>query len=222
MNRVIRIILTSCLIVLVGCGEIQPYLSANINSFSTITPTTIKGPVYVIANPPEAQETLEFKSYKGKLEQRLATNGFPATSDPDKAKFIAHFYYAIDDGQTVTSTYSVPIFGQTGGGTSMHSGTVYSSGGIGSFSGTTYSAPTFGVVGSSTGTSVGTVYNRIVRLDIYQLENGRQGEKVFESKAVSTGSCGALSEVIDEILDATFQNFPDTNGVVDVNSQANC
>ena len=205
---------------IVGCGP-QPRVETNVDSFTTITPLSGKGSVFVVANPADLSESIEFKTYKGKLEDQFFQQGYSKAQLASSADFVVHLYYSIDDGQTITSTYSVPMWGQTGGGTASHSGTVYG-GGSASYSGTTYSFPTYRVVGSTTGTSVNTLFSRIVRIDMFELNEGVQGEKVFEAKAVSKGRCGSMSEVIDEILTGVFQQFPNTRVLVEIPGEFNC
>ena len=217
-----RLVVTLVMIFgIVGCGP-QPRVKTNVDSFTTLTPLSEKGSVFVVANPADLSGSIEFRSYKSKLEDQFLKQGYSRAQSSSSANFVVHLYYSIDDGQTITSTYSVPIWGQTSGGSASHSGTVYGGGGSASYSGTTYSAPTYGVVGSTTGTSVNTLFSRIVRIDMFELNKGVQGDKVFEAKAVSKGTCGSMSEVIDEIFTGVFQQFPNTRGLVEIPGEFNC
>ena len=127
---------------------------------------------------------------------------------------IAH----IDAGKTTTHVGSTPIYGQTGGGTTYQSGTgsAYGSGGYayGSYSGTSYTMPTFGVVGSRTYSYNVTTYTRNLAMDIVIREslNTKTPKKVYEARVISKGSCGQIAQVMDEILEALFQEFPGESG----------
>jgi hypothetical protein len=54
------------------------------------------------------------------------------------------------------------------------------------------------------------------------LENSSTGKIIYESKATSTGSCGLIGEVIDEIAEAIFQKFPSGSGQVKIEGKFNC
>ena len=49
-------------------------------------------------------------------------------------------------------------------------------------------------------------------MDIYSKINGDEPKKVYEAKISSSGSCGMLNEVIDEIIAALFLDFPGNSG----------
>ena len=141
------------------------------------------------------------------------------------ADYIAFVSYGIDGGTEQTGVTSTPVYGQTGGGTTYSSGTVSSySGGYGSYSGTSYTMPTYGIVGSSTSSYSYTTYKRSLALDIVEAATVEDGEpvKVFEGRLTSSGSCGIMREVIDEMIEAIFTDFPNANGKIVIPSKANC
>ncbi len=164
---------------------------------------------FVIA-PTEAQKgSIEFSTYANRISQKLAAYGWLRSDrDPDYVVFVS---YGIGDGQTVSG--SMPIYGQTGGGTSYTSGTVRSSyGGHGTYSGTTYTQPTFGQTGSIPYTQ--TQYSRTLLITILDDKASQKGNpvKVFEGRVTSRGSNSDVATVMPNMIEALFNKFPGTSG----------
>jgi len=182
-----------------------------------------RGSIFVVAADANVNSSLEFQSYKTKIEVKLITTGYTIAQSVEEANFIAMVSYGIDNGKT--SIVSTPIFGQTGGGTTYSSGTVYGAGSSASYSGSSYTMPSYGVVGSST--SSVTQYTRAVAIDIVEAQGLKDGiiNKKYEIRAKSTGSCSVIAEVFDEILEAMFKEFPGNNGgskTIDIPGKFNC
>ncbi len=86
---------------------------------------------------------LEFSKYAGLVRDQLQARGYGLTENPNGARYWVTLAYAIN-GRLVQS--QVPIYGQTGGGTTTITGSL----GGQSYSGVAYTQPTYGVVGSET------------------------------------------------------------------------
>ncbi len=151
--------------------------------------------------------SLEFDSVRNYLLKKFEKSGYVNNNDSN-SDFIAFVTYGIDTGKSISTT--VPIYGQTGGGTSFTSGTVSSGGRVGTYSGTTTSMPTYGVIGGIPINS--TEYKRAVNIDVYRKKSVENPQKVYELKAVSEGSCGNIYGVLNEIFDGMFLNFPGISG----------
>ncbi len=84
------------------------------------------------------------------------------------------------------------LYGQTGGGTAYHSGTIRSY------------AYSYNV----------TTYTRVLAIDILdrQLLDAGKTKKVYEVELTSKGWCGQIAGVFDEMLDALFEEFPGESG----------
>lgn len=182
-----------------------------------------EGSIIVLSTKQELNDSLEFANYKAKFEAKLVQAGYTIANTPTEAKYIAFVSYGIDDGKGEVT--SIPIFGQTSGGSTFSSGSIYGSGGSTNFSGSTYSMPTYGMVGSLTGSR--TVYTRVIALDIVDAQSLKDGhpQKILEGRANSTGSCGVIAGVFDEILEAMFKQFPGKSGKVQsvkVSSKGGC
>ena len=212
MNRIIfsqKGSLIFTLLVLVSCKTLGPTLIADTTNFY-IDGFETNGSIAVVAGDKIVGSTLEFNHYKKKFEDKLASLGYEVKSKPFESDFIAYITYGIDDG--ATKSVSTPIYGQTGGGTTYTSGTVTSSGGSGTYSGTSYTMPSYGVVGSSSGSY--ETYKRAIAMDIVKLkrDNHENFSRIFEGRTKSTGTCNVIVEVFDEMLDAMFEDFPGENG----------
>lgn len=175
--------------------------------------TTFHGPdhlvresIVVMPVDKSQQESLEFKAISDYLLKKLVEKGYKSHEISGDPTFTAFITYGVDNGRT--SMTAVPMYGQTGGGTTYSSGTVSSYGRTATYSGTSMTMPTYGVVGSMPITS--TEYKRQVNVDIWRM--GQPPVKVYEMRGVSTGSCGNMSSVIFGILDGMFEKFPGENG----------
>ncbi|HEU0072317.1 MAG TPA: DUF4136 domain-containing protein [Alphaproteobacteria bacterium] len=205
-------------LLLAACQEpvTQRKITSTVSSFHRFSPDLVTGKTLAIeAFPPERQQSLEFAAYRARLAQGFATHGFAVVDDAKQADYLAVVGYGIDNGQQKTEVYSVPEYGQIGGGTTYHSGTVggYRSG-YGSYSGTSYTPPTFGVTGYSTNSVTSTTYTRTLNIDILDrpaLDRG-QVVKLYETKLVSRGSCSVLAGVFEYMANALFQDWPGESG----------
>ncbi len=182
-----------------------------------------EGSISVVAAEAKQNRSLEFEHYKARFEKKLAKVGYQVKKQPQQAEYLAVVTYGIDNGKT--SQVTTPLYGQTGGGTTYNSGTVYSGGQSASYSNTSYSMPTYGVVGSVS--SQRTTYSRAIALDIVEAKSFIQGEPVvlLESRAKSSGRCSQIVEVFDEMLQSMFDDFPGVSGRsrrTQVDADANC
>lgn len=165
-----------------------------------------RGSISVISADPTQEKSLEFGSYKSKIESKLSGVGYSIGSSPTDSKYVAIVSYGIDNGKS--ETVLVPVFGQTGGGTTFSSGRIGNTG----YSGTSYTMPTFGVVGASSSSE--TTYTRVIAIDIVNSASIQASapKKIYEMRAKSVGTCPVINGVFNEILEAMFINFPGENG----------
>lgn len=138
-----------------------------------------------------------FEAYGWKYDEAIAR--------PDYRLYVA---WGVTDP---TVTHGVmPLYGQTGGGTTYHTGTLnsFNSYGSASYSGTSYTPPTYGVVGAIPTTTI--TYGRY----LFITAKDKAGRNVLESQVTSFGSTGHLSAVLPTMLEAYFQKFPGPSGKV--------
>lgn len=122
--KVLKIISLLMIVIVTGCGS--PYVATSNRAFFVDTYSS-KGSISVVSAEAGVNSSSKFAAYKRKFESKLLGVGYQIEKDPNKAGYIALVAFGIDDGKT--STVSTPIFGQTSGGTTYSSGTVYGSGG---------------------------------------------------------------------------------------------
>ncbi len=207
-----------------GCSSppIIPVVVSTVTAHSSVDDFHSKN-IHLSAFPIENNNSPEWEKYKQKFSVQFRDRGLTIT-DVDAADYIAFISYGIDNGTTSQETYSYPIYGQTGGGTTYHYGSVSSYGSHGRYSGTSTQEPIYGVVGSKARTVNVTTYSRNLAMDIVTSESLKLGgsEKVYEGMLISRGSCAGMNEVIDELIEALFTKFPNGAGRVEVPGTFDC
>ena len=77
------------------------------------------GKLIVLPVNKELENSLEFAHYKRIIESKLAEHGYSISQNAAEADYFAYVSYGIDDG--TQTQVPVPLFGQTGGGTTTYS-----------------------------------------------------------------------------------------------------
>jgi Domain of unknown function (DUF4136) len=166
--------------------------------------------VIVLPAQEEKAGTLEFAAYAKFVEDGLRREGFQVVSVGEPAELITFFGYGIDQGRDELYSYAIPQFGQTGVRSSQTFGTVQSYGSGAAYSGTTTYTPSYGVTGWTPQVRTRRLYTRAIVLHIYDISQGDEPVKLYESTVTSRGSSGTMGEVIDEIVASLFQDFQAT------------
>jgi len=195
----------ACISLLSGCAQ---FIYSDILVFHEIPPT-FTGTRYTTIPFKEQEGSLEHRTYEQAVKRELDAKGF-REAPLEKAEIVIFLSYGIDTGKEMVESY--PIIGQTGVSSSQTFGTVQSSGGFGTYSGSTTYTPTYGVVG--TGVTSYTVYTRFLKLDILDKKSltEKQVKKIYEAKVTSRGSSGQLPEVLPTLIKALFEEFPGKSG----------
>jgi hypothetical protein len=191
----------TCFIALASCSTVE----SNVTRFHTLPPKGT-GQSFVIRSE-SGQSSIEFSQYSQQISKHLQAYGWtPASSN--SADYIVVLAYQM--GGSRERSGSLPLYGQTGGGTTYHSGSFnsYGSGGYssGTFGGTSYTPATFGVVGAAPYSY--TVHDRYMVMTI----RDRAGTNVFEGKVNSSGSSAEIAAVLPEMIDSLFTGFPGVSG----------
>lgn len=200
MKLATTIIAFTIAIIQTGCATVQ----SKVSRFHTLSPSSSSMSFNLI--PLESQKgSIEFSAYAQRVISKLQAFGWrlEATHDPDVIVFIS---YGIGDGKSVSG--SMPIFGQTSGGISYTSGSIYTGSHSATFSASTSSPPTFGQVGAIPIHS--TEYTRTLVMKIYDLK--QNNKTIFEGSVVSTGSSSQIAEVMPNMINALFKKFPGESG----------
>lgn len=166
-----------------------------------------RGTIEVVALTDEQKSSLAFQSHSALLLDKLQSVGYRQIAKNERPEFIAYMTYGIDTGKS--STTVVPLYGQTGGGTSMTTGNISSNFGTSyNYNSTTTQMPTYGMIGAIPVRK--TEYTRELNIDIYKV--GVEQEKVYEIRGKSAGSCGNINVVLPLMIESIFKNFPGVSG----------
>lgn len=154
-----------------------------------------------------AEDNLEFQEYARYVRRGLAEAGFTVSPSIEQADLVVFLSYGIGDAKD--HSYSVPIYGLTGGGTATFSGTSYSPRyGSTTTSGTVRQQPQFGVVGSQEHTD--TTYSRYLLVDAIDGKAYRTDKKTvsaWKTDVTSRGSSSDLREVFPVLVVAATPHF---------------
>ncbi|MCW1914337.1 DUF4136 domain-containing protein [Luteolibacter sp. GHJ8] len=180
-------------------------VNSSVTRFHTL-PAKGSGQSFVVLST-TGTNSLEFNTYAALVAAHLQTYGWTQSAS-ESADYTVNF--AANMGESRQEHGSLPIMGQTGGGTTYHSGSVNTYGSYGStrgtYSGTSYTPATFGVVGSMP-YSV-TFHDSFLNLRI----RDQKDQAVFEGRVAATGRNSELSVALPAMIDALFTGFPGESG----------
>lgn len=187
-------------VIVSACAQIR----TQVTRFHHMPPAG-SGETFAVVPIKDQAGSLEWEQYANLVAQQLTEKGYVRVALPLDAKYAVLFSYTIDRGRTVVG--SVPVFGQTGGGT-----TTFYSGSNGG-SGVAYTQPTYGEIGEELVSSA--VFSRALELEIFDVPQtlaSNAPEKTFEAGAGSAGSSGTLAAVMPAMIAAVFKDFPGKSG----------
>ena len=194
--------LLSLTILLCGC------IRSDVTRFDQLPQDTAGKSVYFL--PLEEQGTsAAYLTYSSQIAAELAKHGLHTSDAIETADYALVMAYGSGGGRQISG--ALPLYGQTGGGTTYHSGSVstFGSGGrsSGSYSGQSYSAPTYGMVGMMPYTQ--TKFDRFLTIRVIDLKRST-AEKivpVYEGNVRSTGSSSSFDQVAGCMIQALFDDF---------------
>jgi hypothetical protein len=155
-------------------------------------------------------DDLEFREYAGYLRRGLGQAGFSEATNLDEADLAIFVSYGIGDAKEQAYSYSLPVYGQTGGGSYNYSGTTYSAYGSATTYGTMTQTPQYGVVGSQQFYGSTLTYLRYLTvdaLDMKTLRNEKKTVSIWRTDVMSRGTSGDLRGVIPVMVAAATPNF---------------
>jgi hypothetical protein len=155
------------------------------------------------------QQTLEHQTWVSLAEAELTRKGFTVTRSMAEATLAAGIGIRIDDGRDVVSTFSIPQWGVVGYSGANTSATVNRVGGFSTVNANTTFTPQYGVTGFQSGSRTDRVFRRAGSLTVLRVSGGRPFPTLFESRVRSEGSCGTLSAVAPNLIEALFATFPE-------------
>ena len=196
-----RFLLGLLCISVVGLSGCMSAVETHVDAYSSIPADIEPKTVYISPYNKADANSLKWKENAGILASVLSERGFQTVAQRRDATLIAYFGFAVDNGERVQSTYSIPQWGVTGYSGAQTYGTVYGN----SVSATTTYTPTYGVTGYQTGTTTETIFTRSVSIDMLDRSSGK---KVFEAQAVSSGACNSFTPIARQIIGAVMSEFP--------------
>lgn len=184
-----------------GCAS---FVKSDYTKFDRL-PSKIDGKPITFLPLDHQKGSAAWQSYADQISQHLSEHGFIRVSVDEKSDYIAVFDYGA--GDTRTETTSMPIYGQTGGGTAFSSGTVSGPGGVSTFYGTTTTQPTYGITGYMPVTISKT--DRFFTLRIIDANKSTPNDihAVYEGKVTSTGKAESFEEVGSCIIETLMRDF---------------
>lgn len=175
-------------------------IRSSVESYSEIS--AIDGAtVAVVPGRDDLEGSLQFKAMAALLEQRLATLGLSVVPAEAGADYLAVFDYAIDDGEAVSRTDTVPRYGFT----PFYAPYIY-----GAHFHRAWHEPRFGVIGYTTRERRWREFGRGASVRLIDQTRSAPDEPmaVYEASVASTGTCGRISAVMPYLLDAMLAEFP--------------
>ncbi len=145
-----------------------------------------------------AKDELAFKEYSSFIAKGLREKNYKITSIPSDADLAVFIGYAISEPNTQTTTFQMPIYGQTGYSSSQTVGSYNSY--SGTYYGSTSYTPTYGITGYTPVTTTTTYFTRALVVYAYEImkqnEEVKLGSQAWKTECFSTGTSGDLREVM--------------------------
>lgn len=212
VRRGISVVACLLMLALDACAELV--VQSNVTTFHSLSAADT-GKKFIVLPTDEQRGRVEFRQYARLVAIQMQGVGFVETAYAQYADYVVFIDYGTLGSQTITNT--MPVYGQTGGGTVYHSGTVttptYSGNQYNStYSGTSYQQPTYGIVGTQQYSRV--EYTRGFAVGIADLKRTTaEGlHYVYEGKALSVGRVGEFSAVAGCLIKALFTDSPGISG----------
>lgn len=215
--RYYRTLLTLLVALLGGCAGLDtiPPITVTVDAIAGGQASYKRTYWLMPGNTGVSRDDLQFQEYAGYIHPGLTTTGFRESQKLEDADIVIFVSYGIGDPKSHTSTYSLPLWGQTGYSGSMTTGTVNSFGGNLNYNSYTTYTPTYGITGYTTHTQQVTTYFRYLVLDAYDIDAYKRDKKfsqVWRSTTTSTGSSGDLRYIMPALVIGSFKYWGTSTG----------
>ena len=145
---------------------------------------------------------VQFREYARYVERALQTKGYNRVSSPEEADLLLALWYGISQPQRS----SVPLFGQTGGGTAHIMSTK-------GYVGSLHTQPTYGMIG----TLPIRTFSRYFVLVAYDADSlidtvGQDPVQIWETTVTSTGKSSDLRRVFPVMVAASYKYIGTNTG----------
>ena len=177
------------------------YVTTKVESYSDLPESHVGKTLFITGVTGQDRSSLASKKAFSLLKAELEAQGLRLSQSSKNADFLAYFGYSIDQGELITTEYSIPTYGVTGYSGANTQGQISGN----SYSSTTTLNTTYGVTGSTTGSTTSKVFTRSAKLFFV---DRRAKDIVFEATASSTGSCHSFIPVAPYIIRSMLTDFP--------------
>jgi hypothetical protein len=180
----------------------------NTKTIAFYEPTySARGSIAVVPYTDELLRSQGFELYLGKIEDQLLKSGYKISSNPADAEQLAIISYGFDAAPERSVSKPPKRQQSSVGWVNPRSGPTGTPG-----TGTNYTMPTYSLGGSES--LPVTAYRRVFAMDILDSFSLNTDEPItlLKIRTTSEGNCSIISEVMDELIEATFTDFPPTNG----------
>jgi hypothetical protein len=189
---------------------------ADVSRFSAQLPAPPGQTFAVVSDNPNYAGGLEFGLYADLVASQLQEIGYTRVADPAQANMLVRFDYAVDGGRERVRTdfvggagFANPWFGPWGGGFGGWGGGFGPWGpvGFGRGFGWGFADPFWGAPQVRSY----TVYSSAIALKI---DEAASGKRLFEGNAQAVSRSNRLQELVPNLVEALFTDFPGNSGEV--------
>lgn len=190
---------------------------ADVSRFAVPLPAPAGQTFAVVAENPANAGGLEFSLYADQVAQRMAALGYTRVADPAEANMLVRFDYGVDGGRERIRTdfvggpgfgagFANPWFGPWGG---FGPWGPFRPAGFGGW-GWGFADPwAFGGGGADVRSY--TIYSSAVAMKIDEVATGK---RLFEGNAQAVSRTNRLPELVPNLVEALFTDFPGNSGEV--------
>ncbi len=186
-----------------GLAACAPSFKADVSRFQAQLPAPQGQTFAVVAEDAELQGGLEFSLYADYVAAEMAEVGYTRAASPETADLLVRFDYGVDNGRERV---------RTTGGFGPGYGAFGPWGGFGGFG--FRRAYAFGFYDpwlAAPQVRSYTVYTSDVQMKI---DNAATGERLFEGEAQAASRSNRLQQLVPNLVDALFTDFPGNSGEV--------
>jgi len=188
------LLFSSLLIASSGCAT-QIYYRVNVDSIRDESYVQNKKYVLLPANEGITDNDLQFKEFSGYVRRALAANEYEEIISFEEAELAIYLGYGISEPQSEQSSYSTPVWGQTGFSSYYNA-----------FYDTIVYTPSYGITGYESHVETLTTYSKFIFLDAYDLTEKKDSQdpvQVWKTTVTSTGPSGDLRKVFPILVAAS-------------------
>jgi hypothetical protein len=201
-SRITRVKLAAAVALLLGLAACAAPFRADVSRFQSQLPSPSGQTFAVVADDPQMAGGIEFGQYADLVTRQMAAQGYGVAASPETADLLVRFDYGVDKGRERIRT--------TGAGFGSYWSPWYGYGRVGYYRGGPWHYgwydPFFDM---GTGIDSYTVYTSGIDVKI---DRRADGERLFEGKAEAVSRSNQLQNLVPNLVEAMFTNFPGNSG----------